>query len=112
MAYFSTLARDGSGDFDNDGQTDLQEFRAGTDPANDASILRVLTLTALGGGGKTILWSATPGRMYQVQFKTSVEDAQWSDLPGLVTAAGTTASIADTMGSGDSHRFYRVTLVK
>jgi hypothetical protein len=112
MAYFSTLARDGSGDFDGDGQTDLQEFRAGTDPVNDASILRVLTLTSLGGGGRTILWSAAPGRTYQVQFKTSVDDAQWSDLPGLVTAAGTTASMADTTGSGDSHRFYRVMLVR
>jgi len=112
MAYFGTLARDGSGDFDGDGLTDLQEFRAGTDPANDVSILRVLTLTSLGGGSKTILWSAAPGRTYQVQFKTSVDDAQWSDLPGLVTAAGTTASTADTPGSGDLHRFYRVRLVR
>jgi Tol biopolymer transport system component len=112
MAYFNTLSRDGSGDFDNDGQTDLQEFHAGTNPANDASILRVLTLTSLGSGGKTILWTATPGRTYQVQFKTSVDDAQWSGLPDLVTAAGTTASAVDTMGNGDSHRFYRVTLVR
>jgi Tol biopolymer transport system component len=112
MASFSTLARDGSGDFDNDGQTDLQEFRAGTDPANNASILRVLTLTSLGGGGRTILWSAAPGRTYRVQFKTSVDDAQWSGFPGLVTAAGTTASMTDSIGSGDSHRFYRVMLVK
>src|SRR5439155_22178261 len=55
MAYFNTLARDGRGDFDNDGQTDFQEFRAGTNPANDNSVLRVLTLTPLLGGGKTLL---------------------------------------------------------
>jgi hypothetical protein len=103
---------DGGSDFDGDGQTDLKEFRAGTNPSNDASILCVLTLTSLGGGGRTILWSAAPGRAYQVQFKASIDDAQWSDLPGLITAASTTASIADTRGSGDSHRFYRVTLVR
>jgi hypothetical protein len=31
-------------------QTDLQEFRAGTDPTNSDSIFRVLTVTPLGGG--------------------------------------------------------------
>src|SRR6185503_15204419 len=43
MAYFSTLTRDGSGDFDGDGASDAQEFRAGTDPTNTGSVFRVLT---------------------------------------------------------------------
>jgi len=33
LAYFGTLARDGTGDFDGGGQTDLAEYRAGTNPA-------------------------------------------------------------------------------
>jgi hypothetical protein len=32
-------------------------------------------------------------------------------LPGVVTAAGTTGSKADSTASGEAHRFYRVMLV-
>ena len=39
LAYFSTLARNGSGDFDIDGMTDLNEYLAGTNPTNAASKL-------------------------------------------------------------------------
>jgi Tol biopolymer transport system component len=111
MAYFNTLDRDGSGDFDADGQTDLEEFRAGTNPANNESILRVLTVASMSGGGKTLLWAAAPGRKYQAQFKAGVDEAGWTDLPGVVTAAGTTGSKADSTASGEAHRFYRVMLV-
>jgi len=68
------LARDGTGDFDGDGHTDQQEYLAGTDPTNTGSILRVLTITRM-GGIITILWSATPGKQYRVQLKTNVDDS-------------------------------------
>ncbi|MCC6822856.1 MAG: hypothetical protein IT579_19170 [Verrucomicrobia subdivision 3 bacterium] len=110
LAYFGNLARDGSGDFDGDGHSDLQEFLAGTDPTNTGSILRVLTLTLL-GGETTILWSATPGKKYQVQYKTNLTDAGWSNLFGVVTATGSSTSQVDnTSGSGE-RRFYRVALI-
>ena len=35
LAHFGTLARDGTGDFDGDGVSDLQEHLARTDPASD-----------------------------------------------------------------------------
>jgi Tol biopolymer transport system component len=117
MAYFSTLSRDGSGDFDIDGASDLDEFRAGTIPANDASILRVLTLTTASNTGApgqrttVLLWSTAPGRTYQVQFKVDL-DAAWIPLGDSVLASGTTASQLHT-ASGDSARaFYRVLLVQ
>src|SRR5262249_10955937 len=97
MAYFGTLARDGTGDFDGDGSSDLAEFRAGTDPTNMGSVFRVLMVTTTAGQPSgmertTILWwNATPGRTYRVQTKETVE-ASWIDLPGEVVAAGTSAS--------------------
>ena len=111
MTYFNTLTRDGHDDFDQDGQTDLQEFRAGTNPANDESILRVLTLTPLNGGGRALFWSATPGRSYQVEFKADAEAVSWSELPGTVTAMGTTASKVDAAAGTEDRRFYRVRLL-
>ena len=121
MAYFNTLARDGSGDFDNDGASDLAEFRAGTNPANDASILRVLTLTTSLAAGPNprrttvLLWSATPGKTYRVQFKTDL-DALWTTVGTDITAGSTSASLTDTIEALDEpnnpHRFYRVLLVQ
>src|SRR6185369_15158277 len=89
MTYFGDISRDGSGDFDHDGQSDRDEFLAGTNPTSDASLLRVLTLTSLNGGNTTILWNSAPGRTYRVQFKNNVDDPQWSDLPGVVSATTT-----------------------
>jgi len=111
MAYFNTLTRDGHDDFDQDGQTDLEEFRAGTNPANDESILRVLTLAPLRGGGRTLFWSATPGRRYRVEYKADAKGVNWLELPGTVTAMGTTASQVDAAAGTEHRRFYRVRLL-
>ena len=112
MAYFNTLARDGTGDLDHDGQTDLQEFLAGTDPTNSGSILQVLTLRRLSDGGVTILWSATPGRTYTLQFKNRVDDVSWSSLDQNVRATASTVSFQDNSASAQAYRFYRVVLVQ
>jgi len=112
IAYFGTLDRDGTADFDGDGQTDRQEFLAGTDPTNKGSILRVLTLNLLGGGGTRVIWSAAPGKTYQVQFKETFPDSPWNDVGGPVLANGTTASVMDNSAANASHRFYRAVLVR
>jgi Tol biopolymer transport system component len=112
LTYFNTLERDGTGDFDRDGHTDAQEFQAGTNPANDESILRVLTLSRAGGEDTTIIWSAVPGKTYRVQYKTSVAEASWMNLEGDVVAAGSTGTKVDS-GAGHAHgRFYRVVLIQ
>ena len=112
IAYFGDLAQDGEGDFDHDGSTNRQEYLAGTNPANNASVFQVLTLTALSNGQTTLLWSAVAGRTYRVQFKDDLERPGWTDLGGEVTADGTQASAVDPDTSAASHRFYRVVLVR
>ena len=111
MAYFSTLSRDGSGDFDGDGVSDLAEFKAGTNPTTDASIFRVVTLTSLGDGTTTVFWSAVPGKTYQLQYRNSLSDSAWTNLPGTVMANGTTAFKLDPVRGANSQGFYRVALV-
>jgi hypothetical protein len=111
VAYFSDLSRDGAGDFDGDGQADLNEFLSGTDPSNTGSVLRLLTLSSLGAGAKKILWSAVPGKTYRVQFKHSATEASWTALPGVFTASSTTAGAEDNAAGEASQRFYRVVLV-
>jgi len=118
MAYFNTLDRNGSADFDSDGQTDEQEFQAGTDPTNAGSILRVLSLTLTStypeqGRETTIFWSAAPAKRYQIQFKDDLNNPAWTNLGGIITASGTTASATDTpVPPTIKRRFYRVVLVQ
>lgn len=108
MTYFGNLSRDGSGDFDGDEQTDRDEFLSGTNPTSDASLLRVMTLTSLNDGTTKILWSAVAGRTYRVQFKNSVDDTEWGELPADITASSSTACALDATASAEKQRFYRV----
>ena len=104
LAYFNTLSRDGSGDFDSDGQTDRQELLAGTDPTDNDSVLRVLTITPLNGGNVTLLWSAAPGRTYTVQFKSAVDDQAWNNLVSNVRATTSSASAIDSSAPASAPR--------
>jgi Tol biopolymer transport system component len=125
MAYFSTLSREGAGDFDEDGASDLAEFKAATNPANDASILRVLSISSnFHRSGQlqriTLLWSAVPGKNYRVQYRDFFLDVPWTDLAEDVIATSTTASKVDSVSylyepsdAGTKwRRFYRVLLVQ
>jgi Tol biopolymer transport system component len=106
LAYFGDLTRDGTGDFDSDGQTDRAEFLAGTDPTNRGSVLMVTGFTALADGSRHLIWQSVPGKTYRVQFKDSL-DAPWTSLTGSVTASGLTAFKVDS-APAPLHRFYRV----
>jgi hypothetical protein len=109
VAHFGNLTRGGAGDQDGDGQTDLQEFLAGTDPTNGGSILRVLTITPMGGGSTTVVWSAVVGRKYVVQYKDSL-DASWANASSVIEANTASTSFADN--SSSAQRFYRVIAVQ
>jgi len=105
---FGNLARDGSGEFDNDSMNDLEQFKAGTNPTNNNSIFRVITLSrATAHNAITVVWNSTPGKAYQVQFKDNLSTENWSALEEPVTATGTTSRLDDRSGDGRL-RFYRV----
>ncbi|MBI5384660.1 MAG: PD40 domain-containing protein [Verrucomicrobia bacterium] len=110
MAFFGTLTRDGASDIDGDGASDGQEFRAGTDPTNQGSVLRAFTLVSVGTGSTTLIWPAVPGRSYRVQFKTDLNDSDWTDLLAPVVVNGASASCVDPGAAGQGRRFYRVVM--
>ena len=112
LAYFNGLERDGTGDFDGDGQTDWMEFKAGTDPTNVGSILRVITLSPPSSGPVQVFWSAVAGKTYRVQFKESLTETLWHDLVGDVIATDTTGFKMDSSSGAAAQRYYRVLVVE
>ncbi|MBI2924166.1 MAG: PD40 domain-containing protein [Verrucomicrobia bacterium] len=109
VTYFNDLSHDGTADADGDGLSDLAEYKAGTNPTKDASVLRALTVTSVGSGQTTVLWSAVPGKSYRVQYKDDLTVPSWTDLPGVVTANSDQGSAIDPTAAS-SKRFYRVVL--
>jgi len=109
VAFFNDLARNGNGDFDQDGQSDRAEFLSGTDPTNTGSVLRALTVTPLSASSVVVVWNAVPGRNYQVEYKDNVA-ASWTTLAGQVAATSATASKVDSSDPLPAQRFYRVVL--
>jgi hypothetical protein len=57
-----------------------------------------------------LTWRAIVGMVYQVQFKTSLDQPDWSQLIAPVHATNSTASASDKLGP-DAQRFYRVSLL-
>lgn len=104
--YFSTLDRDGSGDFDGDGATDLFEFLTGTNPTNTASVFRA---EITGGQNPILTWPLAPGKSYRVQFKNDLSDADWMDLNGNVTLVGNQGRVTD-LAPATGQKFYRILL--
>jgi hypothetical protein len=109
--HFQNKDRDGSGDFDEDGFSDLAEFLAGTLPKDSESLLRLQENVTNTVVQTTISWTAVSGKTYRVQYKDELGAPGWNDLPGDVTASGPLAFKVDATSAGKPRRFYRITLV-
>ena len=80
----------GNLDSDHDGASNAQEFRAGTNPVDAGSVLR-LTVNHK-AGVDWLEWNTVPGLVYQVQGSKLMPPA-WTDIGGLRLARGTSDSV-------------------
>ncbi len=55
-------------------------------------------------------WNSVAGQTYQVQYAASLDQPDWDNLGGIITALGTTTTASDAIGPAP-RRFYRVTLL-
>jgi len=71
---------------------------------------RPTTLSAKISGGILIFsWPAIPGRTYRLRYKSRLDEAAWTDLPGDIAASDSTVTTSDAI-SGTS-RFYQLVLL-
>jgi hypothetical protein len=74
------------------------------------SLAPVILSVVLSNSTVTLTWSAVEGSHYRVQYQQNAEQSNWSDLAGVITATGATATAMDPLATAD-RRFYRVVLV-
>jgi hypothetical protein len=114
---FGNLDRDGSGDFDSDGLTDLKEFILGSDPKNAASGRPV---TVKDTNGFHVTFPTATGRTYTVLCRDNLEAGDWTTVANIpngqsnpVQGTGAEITLTDTSAtSGVARRFYRVQVSK
>jgi hypothetical protein len=114
LAYFGHalgLASDhsrGSDDADGDGVSNLNEFLAGTDPLNPASVFKV-TKVAVVGGDVQVSCSTAANRTYQLQRRASLDAASsWTNLAQPVIGTGGVLVLTDSGSAADAAKYYRV----
>jgi hypothetical protein len=92
-------------DCDSDGLTNLEEYRAGTDPTNALSYLKIDSLTA--GGGATLRFSAISNRTYTVEYTDDLDSIAWSKLADVpARATNRVETLVDSVAS--PQRTYRL----
>jgi hypothetical protein len=65
---------------------------------------------AVNSGQVVITWDSAVGSTYRLQYKVNLGQTNWTDLPPQVTAAGTTMTTTNAIGSFPA-RFFRVLLL-
>jgi hypothetical protein len=108
IANFGNLSRNGTGDFDNDGLNDLEEYLAGTDPKDPSSNLK-LKPVMYNGTSFVVSFTAVAGKSYRVQFSHTLAPGSWLNLADVAPQATTgPVQVTDANASSSTARFYRV----
>lgn len=107
----NTSTLEGTGDADHDGQSDLAEYLADTDPLDPSSVLRITLFQASASGTSDLItWNSQPSRQYRILKRTALTGAfPWSDVGvGLINpdpGSSTTRLLSD---SPSVHRFFQI----
>jgi len=101
-------AASGAEDTDLDGLTNLQEYRAGTDPTNALSYLRVDTIALASESNLVSLrFLATSNKTYTIQHRNAVDGAAWNRLADVLAApTNRVVEIIDTNGPATNPQGY------
>lgn len=99
-------------DLDGDGQSNYNEFLAGTAANDGASTLRVLTIQPNGTLDQfEVTFSTVIGKKYRLQESTDLGAVDaWTNIPGIVTAVADTATLTATLPGPGMH-FVRAVVV-
>ncbi len=96
-------------DADGSGMSNLQDYLAGLNPTNAASVLAVNLSSVASGTSALLKWTAVPGINYAVQYSDSLSSPNWVTATGDIVIVGFQASFSAP--ANPAARFYRVVVV-
>jgi hypothetical protein len=95
------------GDQDGDGMATWQEYFAGTNPTNAASVWNLST--RFDQGSNVLSWSSVSNRLYAVSWSTNVA-GPWVSAATNLPSTPPLNSYSDSPHPGQSASFYRVSV--
>jgi hypothetical protein len=93
-------------DNDGDGMSNLDEFRAGTNPSSSTSLLR-LEISGSDLGVPVLSFRAAANKSYTVMATDSLATPLWERVGNIFPGADRQVDLLDD-GDGDGTRFYRI----
>jgi subtilisin family serine protease len=97
-------------DPDRDGESNLAEFLAGTNPTNSSSALRLTALRAAGTNGVVLEWSGVAGRNYRLLRATNLLNGIYSLVRTNLAATPPLNTVTDAAPANTGPRYYRLEL--
>jgi len=119
LRYFGAVSNflaQANADPDDDGVPNWAEFRAGTDPMNIRSLLRLAAVRlrqATGTqtpAGLAIRWPSVAGKRYVVETSASIKSNRWIPLSATLIGTGLPMEFAEPDADAQA-KFYRVRLL-
>jgi len=94
-------------DFDTDGASNIDEYRAGTDPNDPTSLLGFRSIR-IDGGDVVLNFDTISGGEYRIDRATQLDSPNWTQVGGLINGDDTTREVRDTGAASSGPAFYRV----
>lgn len=111
LEHFSSSENTGdsadAADPDGDGWSNLQEFRAGTEPKDRSSLLKFNQVTEVGGDTQ-LSFPTVAGKVYRIERSESLDSASWVVVQDAIQGTGAVVSCTDANGAALPKRFYRI----
>ena len=112
LRYFGSINNvlsQATADADGDGATNWQEYKAGTDPNDANSVLRLKSNAGL-PQECVVRWPSVAGRQYVIERAASLYSPAWTPV-STNSGTGLDLEFRDASG-GTASRFYRVRLLQ